>query len=320
MPIDVLCAGLIVADHVCAPIERFPPAGGLATTSRLELTIGGCAANVAVDLARLGLRVAIGGRVGNDVLGRFVTDSLTSQGVSCETVTRSTTAQTSGTLVVNVAGEDRRFIHAVGANAEFTGHELSTDAVRDSRAIYVGGFGLNPALTGENVAELFRTARAAGALTVLDVVVGDPHILPAMLAAALPETDLFLPNIDEARAICGLATPLEQARHFRALGTGTVVITLGGGGAVVVDADHTLTAAAYPVDCVDGTGGGDAFVAGYLYGLLKGDSLKDCLAYGSAMGASCVRAMGATTGVYNRAELERFVEDHPLEIASPADV
>ncbi|MCA9054875.1 MAG: carbohydrate kinase family protein [Planctomycetaceae bacterium] len=66
MPIDVLCAGLIVADHVCAPIERFPPAGGLATTGRLELTIGGCAANVAVDLARLGLRVAIGGRVGND--------------------------------------------------------------------------------------------------------------------------------------------------------------------------------------------------------------------------------------------------------------
>ncbi|MCA9054876.1 MAG: hypothetical protein KDA75_13635, partial [Planctomycetaceae bacterium] len=170
--------------------------------------------------------------------------------MSCETVTRSTTAQTAGTLVVNVAGEDRRFIHAVGANAEFTGRELSPAAIRDSRAIYVGGIGLNPALTGENVAEVFRTAHAAGAVTVLDVVVGDPHILPAMLAAALPETDLFLPNIDEARAICGLETPLEQARHFRELGAKTVVITLGGGGAVVMDADDALTAAAYPVDCV----------------------------------------------------------------------
>ena len=84
-----------------------------------------------------------------------------------------------------------------------------------------------------------------------------------------------------------------------------------------MDADDALTAAAYPVDCVDGTGGGDAFVAGYLYGLLQAASIGDCLAYGSAMGASCVRSMGATTGVYNRAELERFVRDHPLPIQSP---
>ena len=283
-------------------------------TDRLELTIGGCAANVAVDLAKLGLAASIGGRVGDDVLGRFVTESLTAQGVDCGTVTVSETAQTSGTLVVNVAGEDRRFIHLLGANAEFTGREINEAVIRESRAVYVGGFGLNLALSGENVAEVFRVARAAGAITVLDVVVGDPQLLPPMLEAALPETDLFLPNADEAAAICGVSDPREQARHFRNLGAGTVVVTQGGGGALLMSGEETLVADAFAVECVDGTGGGDAFVSGYLHGLLKGAAARECLAYGSAMGASCVRAMGATTGVYNAEELEEIVARHELVV------
>ncbi|MFV0443164.1 MAG: carbohydrate kinase family protein [Planctomycetaceae bacterium] len=314
MPIDVLCAGLIVADHVCAPIAQFPPAGGLVTTDRLELTTGGCAANVAVDLAKLGLRASIAGRIGNDVLGRFVTETLSSQGVDCSTISISETAQTSGTLVVNVAGEDRRFLHAVGANAEFTGLEIPESVLRGCRAIYVGGFGLNPALSGANVARLFRAARAAGVVTVLDVVVGQPDRLPPMLVDALPETDLFLPNTDEARLICSESDPLRQARHFRDLGARSVIVTLGGDGLLLVSDTDRLVAQAYPVRAVDGTGGGDAFVSGYLYGLLRPADACQRLAYGSAMGMSCVRAMGATTGVFSANELERFVAEHPLSV------
>lgn len=314
MPLDVVCAGLIVADHVCAPIPRFPPQGGLVMTDRLELTIGGCAANVAVDLARLDLAVSVGGRVGDDVLGRFVTESLASQGVSCETITRSRTAQTSATLVVNVAGEDRRFLHAVGANAEFTGDELSEAVLRTCRAVYVGGFGLNPALSGASVARLFRTAREAGAITLLDVVVGDPALLPPMLAEALPETDVFLPNEDEALAITGVTGPLEQARLFRDLGAGTVVVTSGSRGSLLLNRTGGWRAEAYQTPCVDGTGGGDAFAAGFLYGQLQGGDPVRCLQYGAAMGSSCVRAMGATTGVFRRGELEAFVSEQVLNV------
>lgn len=317
MSLDVLCVGLIVADHVCAPITHFPPAGSLITTDRLELTIGGSAANAAVDMARLGLRVSICARVGDDVLGRFVAESLQQQGVGCEALTFSRTAQTSGTLVVNVAGEDRRFIHAVGANAELTGREVPPELLRDCRAVCVGGFGLNPALSGENVAALFRAAHAAGAVTLLDVVIGNPAALTPMLSAVLPETDVFLPNVDEARLICGESDPLRQAAWFRDRGAHTVVITRGSAGAVLVSPAETLVAAAYPTHCLDGTGGGDAFVAGYVYGLLRSAAPRDCLAYGSALGMSCVRAMGATTGVFHRDELEAFVHSHPLPVESP---
>ena len=310
---DVLCAGLIVADHVCAPIAGFPPAGQLAMTDGINLTIGGCASNVAVDLSRLGLVACVAGRVGDDVLGRHVCDALAAEGVLCDQVQFSQTAQTATTMVVNVRGEDRRFIHAAGANAEFTGREISPDAIRRSRALYVGGFGLNAALSGENVAELFRTARDAGVTTVLDVVVAEQDV-GRMLQFVLPLTDLFLPNTDEARFITGRADPLEQARCFRNGGAGTVIITGGRAGAWLVDRAGALHIPAHDVVQVDPTGGGDAFVAGYLYGLLQPAPVEDCLRYGSALGASCVRSAGATTGVIRAAELAEFVQTNRLSV------
>ncbi|MCA9079007.1 MAG: carbohydrate kinase family protein [Planctomycetaceae bacterium] len=312
---DVLCVGLIVADLVCAPIAQFPPAGGLVTTQQLELTIGGCASNVAVDLARLNVAVGIAGRVGADPLGEFVQAELHRAHVSCAHVTVSQTAQTAATQVVNVQGEDRRFIHAVGANAELTGLELSDDALTGVRILYVGGFGLNSAFSGEHVAALFRRARQLGVTTVLDVVIGEPDLIRAMLPAALAETDLFLPNRDEGEVITGLDDPWAQARHFRKLGAGDVIVTCGAQGVVVLDRDgRTLRAPAHPVRQVDGTGGGDAFVAGYLYGRLRERSVEQCLSLGSAMGASCVQSAGATTGVFREAELLAYVAEHPLEI------
>src|SRR5438874_3649805 len=103
---EVLCAGIIVADHVSAPISHLPAAGELVMADRMLLTIGGCAANVAVDLVKMGLRAAVAGRVGGDVLGRVVADLLRETGVDASAVQVTPEAETSQTLIVNVAGQD----------------------------------------------------------------------------------------------------------------------------------------------------------------------------------------------------------------------
>ena len=129
-----------------------------------------------------------------------------------------------------------------------------------------------------------------------------------MAELALPETDFFMPNADEARLMTGLEDVQDQADFFLERGAKNVVITCGSAGVLLKSSDGTtLERPAFEVTQVDGTGGGDAFVAGFIYGLLKQVSLSDCLRYGSAMGASCVRAAGATTGVFDAAELETFV-------------
>src|SRR5947209_16159336 len=104
-PTDVLCAGIIVADHVSSPISHLPAAGELVLADQLLLTIGGCAANVAVDLVRLGVPAAVAGRVGGDVFGRVVADMLRESRVDVSALQVSPDLDTSQTLIVNVAGE-----------------------------------------------------------------------------------------------------------------------------------------------------------------------------------------------------------------------
>ncbi len=313
--LDVLCVGLIVADHVCAPIPKFPPPGTLVTTDSLQLSIGGSAANVSADLAKLGVQVGLVGRVGNDVFGRFVCEELARTGVDCSQVIQSPTTQTAATMVVNIQAEDRRFLHAVGANVELTGTEVNAELLKQAKVLYVGGFTLNPALSAENVAKLFQSARASGVKTVLDVVLTNPVQASQMLAHVLPYTDVFVPNTDEAALITNEKDPVRQAKLFVEAGAETVVVTQGERGATLLNKQGTrLHVPAFNVQQIDGTGGGDAFVAGYIYGLLKGDDLQHCVTYGSALGASCVQSTGATTGVFNAEQLEAFVlQSHMLQ-------
>jgi sugar/nucleoside kinase (ribokinase family) len=313
-PSDVLSAGIIVADYVCAPIPHIPGAGELVLTERILLTIGGCAANVAVDLAKMDVSAAVVGRVGTDVAGRVVTDMLRERGLDVSAVRPTPGADTSQTLIVNVAGQDRRFIHTFGANAEFRAPDIPWHLVQRCKVLYLGGYLLMGNMHQEELIPIFAAARKAGARTVLDVVTPGRADYLSRLDKLLPHVDVFLPNSHEAEMITGERDPVRQAETFHRMGAGTAIVTLGGDGVVVVGHGVRLRAGAFPVEFVDGSGGGDAFDAGYVYGLLHGLGTEDCLRVASALGASCVRAVGTTTGVFTRAECEEFLRRHTLKI------
>src|SRR5207302_9957436 len=172
--VDVLSAGIIVADHVCSPISHLPAAGELVMADRLILAIGGCAANAAVDLVKMGVRTAVVGRVGGDIFGRLVADMLREHGVDVSAVTVNTAADTSQTLIVNVVGQDRRFIHTFGANGEFSAADLPADRAARSKVLYLGGYLLMGKVVQEELVPVFAAARRAGVKTVLDVVTPGP--------------------------------------------------------------------------------------------------------------------------------------------------
>jgi sugar/nucleoside kinase (ribokinase family) len=89
---------------------------------------------------------------------------------------------------------------------------------------------------------------------------------------------------------------------------------MGDRGLVLVDAKQRLRADSFRVPFVDGTGGGDAFAAGYICGLLQGLDAEGCLTLGSALGASCVQAIGTTAGVFTRPQCEEFLRTNRLTI------
>lgn len=311
-PAPVVCAGVVVADHLCTPIGHVPREGELVAADDLVLNIGGCASNAAMDLARLGVRSAICGRLGDDAFGRFVAETLAAEGVDVRGLKIDSTRATSQTLIINVRGQDRRFIHSFGANRALSPTDL--DAVLDPppRVLYVGGYLILPALEPEAMVERFRRVRAAGGLTVLDVACPGPRDYLKDLAPILPHTDVFLPNADESALILGVTDPVRQARAFHAMGARRVIVTSGDEGSVSVSDSLQVRLGIYPVTYVDGTGSGDAFDAGYIAGLLDGLDELACLRLASAVGASCVRAVGTTAGVFTRAEANAFIAEHDL--------
>src|SRR5215467_5309318 len=167
---DVLCAGIVVADHICTPISHLPAAGELVLADRLLLTIGGCAANVAVDLVKMGVRATVVGRIGDDAFGRVVGEMLRGQGIDVSGLKTSPGIDTSQTLIVNVAGQDRRFIHTFGANGLFSATDIPHDLAGRCRVVYLGGYLLMAGLKPGELADVLATARRAGVRTVLDVV------------------------------------------------------------------------------------------------------------------------------------------------------
>ncbi|NBS89797.1 carbohydrate kinase family protein [bacterium] len=231
---SVLCAGIIVLDHGCSPIEHFPAEGELIATGGMALTLGGCAANVGVDLTKMGVHSKILGKIGDDEFGQLILQKLKLTGADISKIIKQANAPTSQTLVINVTGQDRRFIHLIGANEGFANSDFQKNDIEGCKVVYLGGYLLMDKLSPVHVAEIFRTAQMNGAKTVLDVVTpgaGD-HI--AKLKPILPFVDVFLPNDAEAKLISGIEKPIEQAKYFKSLGVKTSIITLGNQGTILL--------------------------------------------------------------------------------------
>jgi sugar/nucleoside kinase (ribokinase family) len=222
-------------------------------------------------------------------------------------------------VILNISGEDRRYIHTVGANAELKAEDVDLELVRQSRCLYVGGYGLCPGFRSESVADLFRFAQAHDVLTVLDVAGACAAEGLEPYRAVLPHTDVFLPNADEARLITGETDLLRQAGHFAACGAGLIAITRGGEGAFVRARQAAWLAGAYHLPVVDQAGAGDAFDAGFILGMQQNWDLPRTLAFASAIGASACTQLGTTAGVWTLPAALAFVAANPLAIeALPA--
>ena len=313
--LDVLCAGILVADLFVPPLPRLPEPGELLKVGPMQLATGGCAFNAAMDLVRLGLRVGVAGAVGRDLFGDFIRRDLMERDLADASGIREITEHpTSQTVILPVSGQDRRFIHNVGANAAFRVADVDREAVARARVLYVGGYGILPAFDPGELGELFAFARSKGVRTVLDVAGVAADSGPAMLAPVLPHVDAFLPNDDEARLLTGETDPVRQARWLVDLGARTAVVTRGGDGLAAATREGTWTAGAFRVDVVDASGSGDAFDAGFIVGLLEGWDLGRTLAFASAIGASCCTRLGTTAGVFTRVEAEAFLASHPFTL------
>ena len=309
-----ICSGILFADIACWPIDHLPVEGELVQTEKIELNLGGCASNVALDLSRMNVPVYLSGCVGDDALSDFIMNSVSAPGVDCSMLRRITNSCPGTAMHINVQGQDRRFICTTGANDEYrigdeierilADPEYSKD---EAKVFYIGGFLMLKSLENEQTPKILQKAQQLGWKTVFDVVLYENRPYWNAVKPFLPYVDIFMPNDLEGEKITGQKTAVEQAKFFLDHGVKAAVITQGELGTLYYSESLKFQSDIYTVDFVSGAGAGDAFLAGYIAALLENHEPRECVKWGSALGASCVRGVSTIGSVFTKPEMLDFI-------------
>ena len=298
---DAAIFGLIVADLIAEPMDvrRPPPPGGLAMTNSITLTTGGNVCNTGVAMAKLGMKVAAAGLVGDDVLGAAVTERLRQAGIDTSAVFTNAASQTSATVVAVEPGGERCFFHTPGVTALLDAAALRRclTIFRQCKYVQIGYFGLLPALTPDLPQVLSELhAEAPDTKIALDTV--NPPASMELLEPILPHLDVFCPSRTEAAALSGESEPIRMVSAFRRfMPRGLIGIKLDAEGCYLDDGTRAVIVPAYKISLVDTTGAGDTWFGGLLTGLIRGMPLDQAGKFANRAAADCCTALGASAGV-----------------------
>lgn len=286
-------------------MPRLPHPGETLAGQSFQLGFGGKGANQAVMAARLGAHVTMVSRIGRDVFGEQTVHNYQRHGIDASHVLRDA-EQPTGTAAIIVEDSGQNCILLVpGANAV-----LSPEDVRAAAAV-IGEANLlicQLEVPVETTMEAFRIARAAGVRTLLNPAPAAP--LPKEL---LHLTDLCIPNELEAEMLTGqrVTTPEEAraaAEILRQRGAGAVLVTLGARGVVLVE-DSWEHIAGTPVQAVDASGAGDAFIGSLAVFLLEGLPLRQAAQLANRAAALSVTRPGTQTSFPTRTEIDDFLSN-----------
>jgi sugar/nucleoside kinase (ribokinase family) len=269
-----------------------------------HLTVGGSGAIVACGAARLGLRVALCGVVGDDHFGEFMRQELDRRGVDTTGLLVDPDRST-GLTVVLARPNDRAILTHEGTIIELQTDRVDRTLLESARHVHVSSYFLQRRLR-PGLPLLFERAHARGGTTSIDPNWDPSEDWDGDILDLLSATDVFLPNAIEAMRIAGTPDVEDAAVHLSGSGV-TVVVKNGAAGAVAAK-HETLVRAPAPaaaVDVVDTTGAGDAFDAGFLASWLAGQSLERSLSIANACGSLSTRMHG---GVDAQATMSEALE------------
>jgi len=257
------------------------------------LTIGGSGAILACGAARLGLRVAICGVVGDDLFGRYLREELTHRGVNTRGLITDPSRPSGLTVVLSVPG-DRAMLTAAGTVADLRAELIDPELLGSARHVHVSAYFLQRALQPDLPA-LFDAVHAGGGSTSLDPNWDPDGTWDGGLNELLPRVDVFLPNAVEATSMARTSDLEDAVGRLRAMAS-MVVVKNGPEGAVAATTGETAVVPGLPGRVMDTTGAGDSFDAGFLAAWLADMPLARCLEIGNACGVLSTRSAGGTDG------------------------
>lgn len=281
-----MCVDLIVSGEDVVP--QFGQVEKLVDDYQIEM--GGSCNIFACQAAKLGLKVGILGRVGEDDFGRLILRRLDDCGVDTQHVIVDPHIKT-GLGIALCQGSDRAILTYLGSLNAVYPEDVRDELLQAAFHLHHGSYFLHTNLRPA-IPHIFKRALSFGLTTSLDTNWDPDEAWNGCLDEVLRLTDVFLPNEPEARFISGKQDMADAIQVFRQMGVSVTLVKRGEQGAVLVSGKEKHSCALPPVTGGDSIGAGDSFDAGFLAGWLRGLPLDDCL----RIACHCGREVAAQTG------------------------
>lgn len=325
-PVDIVCMGRVAVDlyaeQIGVPLEE-------AQTFRKYL--GGCAGNIAVGTARLGLHSSMLSCVGADAMGQFLKNELQKEKVDISAL-KETETHLTGLVLLGVNPPDRFpliFYRRDCADMQLKKEHIDLALLANAKSLLITGTGLSTDSMREVSHYAVNAAKSLQTRVVFDLdyrpvlwgltSLGDGEsryktssAVSDHYQAMLPHCDLIV-GTEEEIGIAGKTQDLETAlQTIRFFSSAPIVAKKGAQGCCVYldDSPHPVTVPGFPVDILNVLGAGDAFISGLLYGLLRGESWEAAATYGNAAGAIVVTRHACSQAMPDIAELRQFIAQY----------
>ena len=307
----------------------FTPAGKTATgIPMFEQNPGGAPANVAVQAARLGVSAGFIGKVGNDMFGTFLKQTLEANGVDTANMLLSDDTATSLAFVqLSETGDrDFSFYRNPGADTQIRFEEVRKEDLNNAKVLCFGSLLLTAEPGRTAVPQIVKYAREHGVITAYDPnwrrpLWPDEKTGVEAMKSLLPLADVVKAADEELEMLTGCEKIEDGAKVLFDLGVQVVVVTRGAKGCVVCAKEGTLALSTYDTKVVDTTGSGDSFFGAFLTKLMESgkpvaeltlDELHAAAEYGNAAGSMCATKKGAIPALPDCVVIENCMANTPL--------
>ena len=338
-PLDVITIGRASVDLYGQQIgTRLEDVGSFAKS------VGGCPTNIAVGTSRLGLKSALITRVGNEQMGRFITEQLVREGVETKGIVTDPERLTA-LAILSVENEHSfplLFYRDNCADNALNEADIDETFIASSRSVLVTGTHFSKPHTEAAQRKAMRIAKANGARIVLDIDyrpnlwglaghdAGDNRyiasdVVSAKMQTVLADCDLIVGTEEEVLIASGQSDLLSALKTIRSLSSGTIVLKRGPMGCIVYDGaisddlEAGIIGKGFPIEVYNVLGAGDAFMSGFLRGWLKGEPHATSATWANACGAFAVSRLLCAPEIPTWVELQYFLEHGSPERALRKD-
>ncbi|MCD7722429.1 MAG: 5-dehydro-2-deoxygluconokinase [Clostridiales bacterium] len=316
-PIDFIPVGRIAIDF--NPTDMYMP---LSKSANFNKYVGGSPANIAVGLARLGCKVGFLGCVSNDQFGDYVTEYFENEGIDTSHVTRAKNGECTGLTFTEILSKEESSILMYRDNvADFclSPEDVDENYIASAKAIVISGTALAKSPSREACLKAVMLAKKNNVRIVFDIdwreytwqSMDEVSVYYTLLAQ---NADIIMGSREEfdlTERIVGVkSSDMESAKYWQSFGAAICVIKHGKDGSTAYTNDGKFyTIKPFPAVKLKGFGGGDGYGSSFLYSLLNGKEIIDCLEFGSASASILISAHSCSDAMPTAMQVEQFIKE-----------